>query len=144
MKGMSQPVFFTGRDCAEEVLSVIWRVWYVPLIFSEHKLFFAPLDVKSSWLQLVTNCTWYTFIAPTTILVVVMAGLRGSIKAMPCCANAPSIYYIFANVFIYTWVRRPSTARGKTPCFINMEEWNFSVTVLIIGYCCFSAVTLLK
>ena len=58
-----------------------------------------------------------------------MSDLRGIIKAMPCSANAPAIYYIFTNVFVYTWVRRPSTARGKTPCIINMEEWNFQVMV---------------
>ena len=39
---------FTGRDCAEEALSVFSRVWYVPLIFREHKLFFATVDVKLS------------------------------------------------------------------------------------------------
>ena len=63
-----------------------------------------------------------TFIAPTTILAVVMTGLRGIFNAMLCGANVPGIYYIFANAFVYTWVRHPSTARGKTPCFINMEE----------------------
>ena len=44
-------IFYIYRDCAEEALSVFWHVWYVPLIFSEHKLFFATLDVKLSWLQ---------------------------------------------------------------------------------------------
>ena len=40
-----------------------------------------------------------------------MTGLRGIFNAMPSGANATAIYYIFANVFVYMWVRRPSTAR---------------------------------
>ena len=67
-----------------------------------------------------------------------MTGLRGIFNAMLCGANAPAIYYIFANVFLYTWVRRPSTARGKTPCFINKEELNFPVmlpTIIKMSFC---------
>ena len=43
-----------------------------------------------------------------------MTGLRDILKAMPCSVKVPAIYYILANVFVYTRVRRPSTARCKT------------------------------
>ena len=101
MKRMSQPVFFTSRDCAEEAWSVIWRVWYVLLIFSEHKLFFAPLDVKLSWLQAAIVLDTLLLHRQQFWWLYLMSGLRGIIKAMPCSANAPR-FSIFLQTFSFT------------------------------------------